>query len=254
MPTASNFIGDDPTDPPKDCKKCGRKHYRNGRRTCVAHHRDGSGMPCMVYPIAGGTVCMNHGGATPQAQASAAINVEQREIRRKAAAALVTYGDQFVPPPTDLIDPVGELLLLVWRMKMAERFWAERVASLEVPEPEDHIRVMIVGEGDDATPMQVMGGAGAIIGPDRWGQLRTHPFIREWKESILTLAKVSKAAIDAGIDERMTRLAEEQGAMIEALFRTVIESLQSAPGEMLSPWAKERAYEVVGRELRTIGA
>lgn len=253
MPTADNFAGDDPTDEPPPCQRCGRIHYRNGRRTCTSHHRDGSGMPCMKFPIEGGTVCMDHGGAAPQVQSAAEWNLFNKRVRRKAAAALTTFGDEHTPPPDDLIDPVHELLMLVWRKKMAERFWAERVAELEIPDPGDHIRVQIVGEGDDAQPMEVLGDVTAIIGPDRFGELRLHPYIRAWNEAVRDLAKVSKAAIDAGIEERMTRLAEDQGAIVEALIRSLIEKIEVSPGVPLSSWSREHAFEVAGRELREIG-
>lgn len=251
MPTAPN-PPHEPTDPPDPCKKCGRLHYRNGRRTCTAHAKS-TGLPCQHWPINGGTVCRNHGGALPQVRAAAEWNVRNGEARRIAAAALSTYGDQYTPPPGESIDPVGDLLALVWRSGRAERFWAERVAELEIPELGNQTRVMTVGEGDDAQPMEVLGDARAIVGPDRNAELRLHPYVKAWNEERDRYAKVCAAAITAGIDERMTSLAEEQGALVAQLITKVIDAIEMEPGVPLSPWAKKHAIEVAGRELRAIG-
>lgn len=207
----------------------------------------------MAWPIPGGRVCRLHGGSLPQTIQAAEWELRNRESRRIAAAALSTYGDQFTPPPGETIDPVGELLMLVWRSGQAERFWAARVAELEIPELGNQTKVMTVGEGDDAQPMEVLGDVTAIVGPDRNAELRIHPYVKEWNAERDRYAKVCKAAIEAGIDERMTQLAEEQGAMVAQLISRIVDQIESAPGVPLSPAAKRAAIEVAGRELRAIG-
>lgn len=240
-------VDQDPHEEPPICATCGRLHYRDGRRTCTAHGKT-SKLPCMTYPYGYAKVCRMHGGAAPQVQSAGEWEAHNRDVRRKAAAALSTWAED--PPPPDMIDPVGELLVLVWRASRAERFWAARVAELEIPEPGEHSKVMIVGEDDDAQPMEVLGDATAIIGPDRWGELRVHPYVLAWNQERERLTKISKAALDAGIDERMTRLAEDQGALVADLFRRVIDAIEVEPGVALSPWARNQAIEVAGRELR----
>lgn len=249
MPTAPN-PPHEPTDEPPPCKKCGRLHYRDGRRTCTAHGTT-TKLPCMSWPIPGGTVCRLHGGSLPQVRASAEWNLRNQDARRIAAAALSTYGEDL--PDQESIDPIGDLLILVWRSGRAERFWAERVAELEIPEVGDHTKILVVGEGDDAQPMEVLGDATAIIGPDRNAELRLHPYVIAWNQERERYAKLCKAAIDAGIDERMTNLAEEQGALVAQLISRIIDAIETTPGVPLSPAAKKAALEVAGRELRAIG-
>ena len=68
-------------------------------RLCTAHNR--AGAPCGKFPMRGQTVCRNHGGASPQAQAKAAEMVELAALRLRNLApravaeleALVTGAD-----------------------------------------------------------------------------------------------------------------------------------------------------------------
>lgn len=252
MPTAPHPPDQDPEEEPPVCARCSRLHYRNGRRTCTAHGTT-TKMPCMAYPIPGGLVCRLHGGSLPQVIQAAEWNLRNQESRRIAAAALSTYGKGFDPPDPESIDPVGDLLILVWRSGRAERFWAERVAELEIPQLGNQTRVMTVGEGEDAQPMEVLGDATAIIGPDRNAELRLHPYVIAWNQERDRFAKICKAAVDAGIDERMTSLAEDQGALVAQLIGKIIDAIEVTPGVALSPAAKKAALEVAGRELRAIG-
>lgn len=233
---------------PPPCERCGREHYRSGRRTCTAHKK--SGMPCMSYPIHDHHVCRTHGGSAPQTRDAAEWNRRNREAREMAAAALSTYG--MTPPDPTSIDPVADLLVEVWRSGRAERFWAERVAELKVPDPAgDGLSVHIVGHGDDAVPMEVLGDAGSILGPNRFGELVTHPWVLMWNAERDRHALLCRKAIEAGIEERMVNLAEEQGAIVAEMFRAVL-------GELIRLWELtprhlEQALEVAGRELRAIG-
>ena len=53
-------------------------------RRCTAHNR--AGAPCGKFAMRGMTVCRNHGGANPQAQAKAAEMVEIAELRLRNLA------------------------------------------------------------------------------------------------------------------------------------------------------------------------
>ena len=72
---------------------------RRDPRRCTVHNR--AGAPCGKFSMRGQTVCRNHGGASPQAQAKAAEMVELAELRLRNLApravaeleALVTGAD-----------------------------------------------------------------------------------------------------------------------------------------------------------------
>ena len=57
---------------------------RRDPRRCTAHNR--AGAPCGKFSMRGQTVCRNHGGASPQAQAKAAEMVELAELRLRGLA------------------------------------------------------------------------------------------------------------------------------------------------------------------------
>ncbi len=57
---------------------------RRDPRRCSATNREGQ--PCRKYSLRGMTVCRNHGGASPQAQAKAAEMVEIAELRLRGLA------------------------------------------------------------------------------------------------------------------------------------------------------------------------
>lgn len=68
-----------------------------------------------------------------------------------------------------------------------------------------------------------------------------------WKERE-HLVKVSTAAVKAGLDERMVKLAENQGKLVADMLRAVLGDLE------LTEEQHARALEVVPRHLRALSA
>lgn len=87
--------------------------------------------------------------------------------------------------------------------------------------------------------------------------------VKLWHEERDKLVKVAKACVDVGIEERRVRLAEQAGAQVASVIRSVIEALYAVLVEVLGPHeAARRAFEavwssavleIVPRELRRLG-
>lgn len=65
--------------------------------------------------------------------------------------------------------------------------------------------------------------------------------LEQWSDRA---ARISKMALDAGIEERMVRLAERQGDAIVAVIRSIVLGLE------LSPEQAQEAYVIAANELR----
>lgn len=65
--------------------------------------------------------------------------------------------------------------------------------------------------------------------------------LSEWTDRV---ARVSKMALDAGIEERLVKLAERQGDAIVAIVRAIVLGLE------LTPEQKQQAYVIAANELR----
>lgn len=87
---------------------------------CTAHNRAGG--QCRRSAIPGGTVCHNHGGASPQVKAAAA----ERVATERAAGVLAKLGDA---KPID--DPLHELLVIGGKSKQLMAALEGAVVKLE---------------------------------------------------------------------------------------------------------------------------
>lgn len=100
-PGTTSWTPDDPSDPMDDERKCRATSKRSGQR-------------CKRYPVPGGSVCVMHGGASPQARVAA----ERRRAQEEATRMLASIWDEEAPPITD---PVSELEELAGRLKHAAK-------------------------------------------------------------------------------------------------------------------------------------
>ena len=87
---------------------------RRDPRRCTAHNR--AGAPCGKFSMQGMTVCRNHGGASPQAQAKAAEMVELAELRLRGLA----------PRAVDVLDVCSRPSPKAWPWVPQIRWWTER--------------------------------------------------------------------------------------------------------------------------------
>ena len=86
----------------------------------------------------------------------------------------------------------------------------------------------------------------------KFAPVAVHVWISVRQGALDRLARYSKMALDAGVEERKVRLAEQWGERLARLLHNVLEDLD------LTPKQKKRAPEVIQRHLlgmeRTAGA
>jgi hypothetical protein len=143
-----------------------------------------------------------HGGKSPLALSAA----ERRKESRMALLAVETFG-----LPRE-VDAHTALLEELYRTVGAVEWLGAVVADLE---RHDVVwgTTKIKEGGDDR-------GTTEAAAVNVWVQL--------WQAERKHLVAVSKACIDAGIEERRVRLAESQGAMLAGVMRAVLDAMFGA--------------------------
>lgn len=194
---------------------------------CKASAR--SGERCRRSAMKGGTVCASHGGKSPQAKAAAA----RRVAEAKAARAM-----SLLAAPVD-IDPAQALLELVQWTAGEVRYWRAEVARIAEDDPAE------LTWGRTKTDRGV-GPQGPV---DTETHEATAPVAYRMLESAQErLAKYATAALRAGVEERRVKLAEDQGALVAQVIRSILDQLD------LSSEQQARVPEVVPAQLRLLTA
>lgn len=190
------------------------------RPQCTATSKQ-SGERCKRRPIPGGTVCVMHGGKTPQVQAAAARRLEERQ----AVLAAETFG-----LPVE-VDPHTALLQELHRTAGAVQWLGALVAELDVTD-------VAWGKTRHSTG-----------GPDAGTthEARPNAFVALWQSERKHLVDVSRACISAGIEERRVRLAESAGQQLASVVRAVLDRLA------LTDEQRVLALQVVPEEFRRLG-
>ncbi len=155
-------------------------------RYCAA--RTSAGAPCKKAPLFGSTLCRNHRGNT----APQRVNSSKRIELRKAAVALQQIGLD----ADALVDPRIVLLQAVSIAHQTLGVVAEMVRSLE----EDDIQEI----GSIPLPGESRGTRGA----------RAEAFFHLLNVWTDRASKVSRLALQVGLEDRMVHLAEVQAAML----------------------------------------
>lgn len=168
---------------------------------CIAHRRDGT--QCHNHAIRGAHVCRMHGGTAPQVQAAARRRLEAEQ----AAEAVVTFG-----LPRD-VDPHVALLEEVHRTAGHVAWLASKIGDFD---SDGELVQMNVGPG----------GALQVV-PSVWVEL--------YQTERIHLARVCKAALDAGVAERQVRLAEQQGQLLAQVIQGVLQDLGVADHPQIGP-------------------
>lgn len=93
----------------------------------------------------------------------------------------------------------------------------------------------------------VVGGltADTLYGPDHLGDGRPHVATEMYATWLDRLARASKLAIDAGVEERMVRLAEDQARLIAEAMRAFAVSMGHDPADEAVQIALRRSLTVV---------
>lgn len=182
-------------------------------RLCGAKKHDDSGDTCK-NPAGAGTdhlgwgKCKWHGGNAKMLKVAAA--------REEAAELVKTLR---AGQPLD-IDPDQALLQEVHRTAGVVQWLEDLIGELGVK---------------DLTVMTEIG-------------YRPRAFHEMWIKEREHLAKVAKMTLDAGVQERHVRIAEEQGALLATVIRNVLGDLS------LTPEQRAQAPEIVHRHLLAISA
>ncbi|MFE2832173.1 hypothetical protein ACFXI6_14165 [Streptomyces mirabilis] len=202
---------------------------KSGSRRCWGYSKKTQSQ-CGQAAMPGQNVCKFHGGAAPQSIRAA----EQRLAEEKARALVQTYGRKIETTATAaLLDEVqwtaGHVAWLRERVQEIET--AAAVAGTDTEHPLIWGVTREKEGGEDR-------GITSEAAPNVWLKLyqaeRSH------------LVKVCESALRAGIEERMVRLAESQGAKVAEAVRGILGDLQ------LTAEQQARVAEIVPRRLRAL--
>lgn len=171
---------------------------------CGAKTRGGT--PCQ-RPAGAGTGhvgtgrCKLHGGASPQAELSGAVQLARRDATVLGA-------------PLD-VEPHVAILECIRIAAGEVRYASEQIANLSEDDAVGAIVTTVEREGGENG-----GGSETRHGPPAlhiWAVVRHQAMDR--------LVDYSKVAINAGIEERRVRLAEQQGALLAQAIRGILAEL-----------------------------
>ena len=162
--------------------------------------------------------CKLHGGLGPGARQQA----ERIAIERRARSALHRLGQSIE------IEPAEALLNLVGEAAANVAYLADEVGGL--------------------TSLTAIPRVTTRAGDVMEGEEYVRAVVRLYNEERDRLARVAKAALDAGITERQVRLAESQGRELARVVVTVLARLE------LTPEQSAAARVMVAEELRTLAA
>lgn len=155
-----------------------------------------------------------------------------------ARAATVTMG-----LPID-VDPHVALLQEVHRAAGVVAWLAAEVARIDPDHVGFGVTKETVTEGDG-------GGEGETAGtPGRKTERAAapHVLVKMWGDERDRLVRAAKAAIDAGVSERLVRLEEAKGEIIVAMLRRIFDDPELA----LTDDQRQAARTVAARELRAL--
>ena len=194
-----------------------------GRR-CQAQSKQ-TGEQCKAWAVPGALVCRHHGGNAPQVQRKAAENLAA-EAARRAAQTLAVPID--TTPEQALIDEVKRAAGMV-------AFYQARIEEVDEADRDALVWGMTKHDTSGEFP-----GPTYEATPNTWLQL--------WNQERDRLVRVSAAAIKAGIEERRVKLAEQEGALVAAVIRRILDSLN------LTPEQSALVPVIVPKELRALTA
>jgi hypothetical protein len=145
--------------------------------------------------------CKFHGGASPQAELSGAVHLARREATVMGA-------------PLD-VEPHVAILECIRIAAGEVRYASEQIAALDP----DHAAGPIV------TTVERIGGENGGSSETRHGPSALHIWVVARHQAMDRLVDYSKVAINAGIEERRVKLAEQQGALLAQAIRGILAEL-----------------------------
>lgn len=217
------------------CEQCGKAHRKeDGSPLCIGHRSGRPDVPCGRSPIKGGTVCPSHGGSLGHVKSKALERITFASAEGEIAALLrsVDMPDQH---------PIEGLLEWVRHSSAMYRMLGHMVAELK-RDPSIRVFATVDDKGKEHTVK--IADEDGIWGVSHTGDAVPHVLVtlyRQWGE---TAAKAMKLALDAGIDERLVRIAENQtDEVFSALSRAVLVA-------DLAPEQRQALMTALAEELR----
>jgi hypothetical protein len=186
---------------------------------------EGAGKTC-TRPAGWGTDhvgtgrCKLHGGKTPSHQ--------QAGQKALAERAVATFG-----LPRE-IDPRDALLEEVYRTAGAVDWLHQQVQALQVDD-------VVWGVTEE-----VVKDSGEFPGIDTTQAAKVNVWVQLWQQERAHLVRVAKEAINAGIEERRVRIAEQQGALLAGVIKAILGDLE------LTPEQQAKVATVVPFRLRAV--
>lgn len=220
------------------CPQCGKIHVTwKGDPACSAHKKGTDPLePCSKNPLRALGVCRSHGGATPLA-------VKAQTERLALMAAQGEIGDLMRECDIPEQHPIDGLLEVVRVSGSMMRLLTIKVGELaEDPTIEDVL--VETRDGDLSTRRRA--GEDAFWGLNHTGEMVPHTYVqllRIWTERY---ERACKTALEAGIEERRIRLAEDTSAT----FFTALTKAVAVAG--LDPAARALLTKALADELRKV--
>lgn len=142
-----------------------------------------SGQQCRSWAVRGSTVCRMHGGTAKQVKAKAQKNVAEWKATRELGKMGCAVD----------VHPLDALLEMVCEAAGNVHYLRTRVEDLHLTEVNDLT-----------------------------GVTEANALVKLYEQERDRLAKFSKMALDAGVDERQVRIAEAQGQQLAAVVRAAV--------------------------------
>jgi hypothetical protein len=185
------------------------------------------------YPRANGEFCQRPAGwGTLHVGVGGCKSHDKRDEKWQAIGTARPSLELLVGHQVD-VSPLDALLMCV-RITAAEvTYFSARIAELEANE------VMVRPKAE------TVAGKDPMVFDVR-GKRELNMWIQARKESMRDLSRFSKMALDAGVEERMVRVAERIGDQLAAAVRGILDDLQ------LTAEQAEQAPQIVRRHLKLL--
>lgn len=216
------------------CRQCGKEHITHyNKPACKAHSASDPTKPCRKAPLDGSSVCRSHGGASPLAVAKA----KERRSLMSAEGEIATLMREVDLPDQHPIDGLLEVVRVSGAMM---RLLTIKVGELR-HEPGD-VELSVSEEGD-----LLERPAQGFWMPNHQREMIPHSHVqllRIWTERY---ERACKTALDANIDERLVRNAEQTS---DTMFKALGDALDSAE---LTPVQRDSIVASLAASLRKLG-
>lgn len=224
----------------KICEDCGKVHKtRTGTQACKAHLvGTGKTMPCSRPPIAGGFVCRTHGGALEKTKIMAA----QRLALMSAQGEIADLMRECDIPEQHPVDGLLEVVRVSGSMM--------RLLTIKVGELAENptITEVLVEGKDGSLSTKRVANDEAFWGLNSRGEMTPSIYVQLLQVWTERYERACKTALEAGIEERRIRLAEDTS---ETFFSALGKAVLAAG---LSPDVRQQLHLALANELRKSAA